>query len=55
MQPQDVIILAAILLIIGGAFAYIVRAKRKGNKCIGCPNAACCSRLGTADCEGKEQ
>jgi len=42
MKPADVIAVIAIVLIIGGALAYIVRAKRKGNKCIGCPYAKDC-------------
>lgn len=38
----DVIITAAIALVIGGALFYIIRAKKKGKKCIGCPSASTC-------------
>ena len=31
-----------LVAIIGGAVFYIVRAKRKGVKCIGCPAAKTC-------------
>ena len=31
------------LLVIAAAVIYIVREKRKGVKCIGCPAAGCCS------------
>lgn len=33
----NVIIALVIVAIIGAAIAYIVRAKKKGAKCIGCP------------------
>lgn len=38
-------ILAAIVLvaILGGAITYVVRAKKKGVKCIGCPHSKNCS------------
>ncbi len=42
----DIIVIGLICLIIGGAVTYIVRAKKKGNKCIGCPDAATCSKCG---------
>ena len=32
-----------ILLIIGAAVFYIVKEKKKGVKCIGCPDGATCS------------
>lgn len=36
-----------ILLIVGGATAYIIKAKKSGKKCIGCPDSASCeSRCG---------
>ena len=37
-----------ILLIVGGAFFYIVRAKKSGQKCIGCPHSKEC---GKSKCE----
>ena len=42
MGAPDYIALAAILAIVGGAVFYIVRAKRRGEKCIGCPYARQC-------------
>lgn len=38
----DIIAIAAILLIVGGAIVYIVKAKKSGKKCIGCPYAKQC-------------
>lgn len=36
MKPIDILIILVIAVIIGVAIAYIVRAKKKGAKCIGC-------------------
>ena len=38
-----IIAIAAILLIIGGAVAYIIKSKKSGKKCIGCPYSSSCS------------
>lgn len=39
----DYIVIAVIVLIAGAAVWYICRAKKKGRKCIGCPNGGSCS------------
>ena len=39
----DIIIVGILLLIVGGAIFYIVKEKKKGTKCIGCPAAGNCS------------
>lgn len=44
MQPVDYLLIAVLVLIIGGAVIYIVKAKKRGVKCIGCPAAGKCSR-----------
>lgn len=36
------IIIALLLLVIGAAVRYIIKAKKKGVKCIGCPAGANC-------------
>ena len=40
---DNIIAIVAIVLIVGGAIAYIVKAKRSGQKCIGCPYSKTCS------------
>ena len=40
---ENVIVIAILLLLIGGAIWYIVKEKKKGTKCIGCPYANSCS------------
>ena len=39
---ENFIVIAIVVLIVVLAGAYIYKAKKKGNKCIGCPNSACC-------------
>ena len=43
MGGIDFIIIAIIGLIVGGAIGYIIRAKKRGQKCIGCPHSATCA------------
>lgn len=39
----DFVVGFVILVIVGGAIAYIIREKKRGVKCIGCPDSASCS------------
>lgn len=39
----NLILVIILLLIIGGALVYIIRGKKKGVKCIGCPDGCNCS------------
>ena len=55
MGLADYVVLGVIALIIGGALAYIIKAKRSGKRCIGCPDGAACSQKcsgGCASCTG---
>lgn len=38
----QIIAIVAIVLIIGGALFYIIKAKKSGRKCIGCPDGCSC-------------
>lgn len=40
---ENIIIIAVVALMVGGASFYIYRAKKKGQKCIGCPHSKTCS------------
>ncbi len=51
MGLTDVIIIGVILLIVGSAGAYIIKAKKSGKKCIGCPDSDTCS-TGKGSCGG---
>ena len=43
---EKFIVIAIVLLIVGGAMAYIIKAKKSGKKCIGCPDSCSCSSKG---------
>lgn len=38
----DLIIVGVLLVLVGAAVAYIIKAKRNGAKCIGCPAGGNC-------------
>ena len=38
----DIIVMAVVLICLGAAVIYIVKEKKKGVKCIGCPVAGNC-------------
>ena len=39
----NVIVIAAVGLIVGLAAGYVYKSRKKGVKCIGCPDGAACS------------
>lgn len=41
---MDLILSAIIIVILALAVGYIIHAKKKGAKCIGCPYASSCSK-----------
>lgn len=56
---DDIILIVVLVAILGGAVAYIVRAKRNGVKCIGCSAGGSCgmakgnaSEGGCGSCSG---
>lgn len=44
MKLIDLIIIAVIVLIIGAAVLYIIKAKKSGQKCVGCPYSKTCGK-----------
>ena len=51
MTLTDWIVIGVIVLIVGGALGYIVWAKKKGQKCIGCPDSKTCGgSCGSCSC-----
>ena len=51
MNLTDIIAVVAIVAVIGCAIAYIVKEKKKGKKCIGCPySCSCQSQKGKGGC-----
>ena len=51
MNPIDYLIIAIIVLVLGGAAFYIVKAKKSGQKCVGCPYSKTCGSK-CAGCHG---
>ncbi|MCR5703264.1 MAG: FeoB-associated Cys-rich membrane protein [Eubacterium sp.] len=41
---ENIIISIILVLIVGFAIFYIVKEKKKGRRCIGCPSSGKCSR-----------
>ena len=52
MGPIDYLIIAIIAAILGFAVWFMIRAKKKGVKCIGCPDGAACSGKCSGNCSG---
>lgn len=52
MGPIDYLVVLIIVLIIGGAAFYIYKAKKSGQKCVGCPHSKTCSSGGCSGCGG---
>ena len=50
---ENVIVVVILVAIIGVAVRYLLRAKKRGETCVGCPYAkgcsGCCSHENTAD------
>ena len=42
----DLIIIGILLFVVGGAILYIVKAKKNGANCIGCPASGICWKKG---------
>ena len=40
---ENIIIIAILVAILGFAIVYIVKAKKSGKKCIGCPDSGTCA------------
>ena len=49
----DIIIIAVVAVIIAFAAGYIIKEKKRGRKCIGCPHGSSCG--GTCGGKNKEE
>ena len=47
---ENIILIVLLLLIVGGASLYIYKAKKSGQKCIGCPESKTCGGKSCASC-----
>ncbi len=42
IDMENIIVVGILILLIGAAVVYMVKAKKKGVKCIGCPAGGSC-------------
>ncbi len=47
---ENAIIIIVVAAIIGGSVGYLMKAKKRGETCIGCPCAKQCSGKGCGSC-----
>lgn len=55
MGAPEIIAALAILLVLFGAIFYIIRQKRRGVRCIGCPKGNSCSGACGGSCACKQK
>ena len=51
-MTQTIIVAAIIVAILGLAILYVIRSKKKGGKCIGCPSSGGCPSAKYGGCTG---
>ncbi len=55
MKPVDIVIVCVVALVLAAVVFFLVREKKKGKTCVGCPQGAtcggnCCSCEKSSDC-----
>ena len=56
MGPVDFLIIGILVVIVGGAVYAMYRSRKKGKKCIGCPDSCACSATNcSGGCKGCQQ
>lgn len=53
-MPVDLIVSVILITILGGVIFYIVRSKKRGDVCVGCPHAKQCKRGGACGSQEKK-
>jgi hypothetical protein len=51
----EIIAIAIIAVIVGGAIFYVIKAKKSGKKCIGCPDGCSCNGSCGGSCSTKQE
>ncbi len=47
---ENYIIIAVLVVVLGAAIGYVIKAKKRGEKCIGCPHSKTCNS-GNCNCK----
>lgn len=50
MNVKDIVITIVLILVLAGSIGYIIKAKRNGAKCIGCPSSKECGGQHNSHC-----
>ena len=51
---ENAIVIGILLVIVGGVILYLIRAKKRGESCIGCPYAKQCGGKCSGHCSGEK-
>ena len=51
MNGADVLVFLLLVAVLGGAIFYIIKTKKSGKKCIGCPYSGTCGAKGDCRCD----
>ena len=51
----EIIAIAIIAVIVGGAIFYVIKAKKSGKKCMGCPDGCSCNGSCGGSCSTKQE
>lgn len=52
---ENVIVVLILVAIVAGIIWYLVRAKKRGEKCVGCPYAKQCGSKHNGGCSGNKR
>lgn len=52
---EDIIVIAIIVVIVGLAAFYVIKQKKKGKKCIGCPYGSSCGSKNNCNCNSNKK
>ena len=55
MKAEDIIIVAVLVVVLGLAAWYVYKAKKSGQKCIGCPHGKSCSSCNCGCSDNKQK
>ncbi len=56
MKIEDIIIVVVVVAIVVGIVVYLSKAKKRGEKCVGCPySKQCSSKKNNCSCSSKTE
>lgn len=55
MTVSDIVVIAIVAVIVVLALRYIIKTKKSGAKCIGCPSGGCCDQKSCCGCQTEDK